>query len=554
MANITISIGEENFELLRKNNSYYIDKTKFIIELLQNKFKVNLIIRPRRFGKTLTMSMLKNFFDIRKNSIEIFEGLQILNHKGLCSQWMNQWPVLFLSFKDITSNQFQKSYDQLVYNIASLCIEHTYLAKSDKVDQSDKNCFIRLKNKIATETEVRNSLFMLTRMMYMHYGKPVILLIDEYDVPLSKASEYEYYQEMLDIIRSLMNTSFKTNDFLQFAVVTGCLRIARESIFTGTNNFVVNSIYDGDYMDTFGFTESEVKKILEDTNLDKHINDMKKWYDGYCFGKYEMYCPWDIINYTVALRKDSKKRPKNYWKDTSHNDIIKKFIGYKNIDVNKKFELLLSDKEIKVSLNEDLNYNFEQASEKDFWNILYLTGYLTTTGNNKNLNLGEVYLKIPNEEIKTIFHDTIVEWFQETAQGWNKKALFIAVWNKDAEKITIELTKLLRKTISYYDYKEDFYHAFLAGIFAGGGYKVESNKEHGEGRSDIVIKDYGEGKVAIFEVKHSSIKENLYKDCNEALQQISNRQYAEEFIEDYEQVICFGISFYKKQCKVILLH
>lgn len=336
MTKIRIPVGEENFEFLRKKKSYYVDKTRFIAELLDEDFKVNLITRPRRFGKTLNMTMLEAFFDIRKDSKGIFTDLEIMKHEELCAEWMNQWPVLFLSFKDVANDNFEDSYEQMALNLADLCVEHAYLLDGDKVDKDDKDRFSRLKAGRATEVELRNSLFIITRMMYAYYGKPAILLIDEYDVPLSKASEYGYYPKMLNMIRSIMSTSFKTNRFLQFAVITGCLRIAKESIFTGVNNFKNNSIAGSHYLDSFGFTEEEVEQMLRAAGLIDRLSSVKQWYDGYHFGKYDIYCPWDVLNYVADVLHEPDKAFGNYWKDTSHNSIIKQFVGRDGMDVNDK--------------------------------------------------------------------------------------------------------------------------------------------------------------------------------------------------------------------------
>lgn len=413
MSDLMIPVGEENFEKIRIRGFYYIDKTKLIAELLKDSFTVNLITRPRRFGKTLAMSMLKCFFDIRKDSRELFEGLEICGYEAVCREWMNQWPVLFVSFKDVTGSRYKDACDQLVFNLSSLCIEHEYLKNSDKVSNIDKECFERLMRRNASQTEVNNSLFVLTRMLYMHYGKPAILLIDEYDVPLAKANEYGYYQEMLDRIRIMMSTVFKTNDFLQFAVVTGCLRIAKESIFTGTNHFKANSIAGRRYLDCFGFTAEETEKILEDTGFMDHASDLKRWYDGYHFGAYDIYCPWDVLNYVSDLAEDSTMAPASYWKDTSHNDVIRKFMGRDDLNVNEKLELLLSGGTICVKIQEDMDYHLECASEDEFWSILYLTGYLTTVKQEGKKEKEESYLTIPNEEVKTILGNTIMEWFKE---------------------------------------------------------------------------------------------------------------------------------------------
>lgn len=530
MANIRIPVGLENFELIRTSGFYYIDKTRLISELVQDAFSVNLITRPRRFGKTLMMSMLENFFDIRKNSRTLFEGLEISKNKTLCTEWLNQWPVLFLSFKDISNNKLKTSYEQLIFNISSLYIEHDYLLKSEHINISDKECFSRLMMRTAPESEIRNSLFLLTRIMYMHYGKPVILLLDEYDVPLSKANEYGYYDDMLDIIRSLLSTVLKTNPYLKFAVVTGCLRIARESIFTGANLFVMNSIYEGGHMDAFGFTENEVKKLLADAGFENQLPEMKKWYDGYRFGQYEIYCPWDVVNHVAALFKMPDKRPGNYWKDTSHNNIIKNFIGDPDIHVNDQFETLLAGGKISVYIKEDLTYHLEAFEDKEqyFWSILYLTGYLTKakeTPVQPESDSKLVSLQIPNEEIKTIFADTIAEWFRDTMKIQDRKALFAAWWNGDAYELTEMISEILFETISYFDYREDYYHAFLTGLFAGAGYNVSSNSESELGRADIIIKDRKNRRAIIIETKRSDTKAQMQSDCQKALKQIQSNQY-----------------------------
>ena len=555
MANIVIPIGEENFELFRQSGGYYIDKTKLVVDLLQDQFKVNLITRPRRFGKTLAMSMLKNFFDIRKDSRALFEGLTVSEHEELCREWMNQWPVLFISFKDVANSTFEASYDQLAYNISSLCVEHAYLMESDKVNDGDRRRFQRLRDGEATEAEVRNSLYMLTRMMHAYYGKQVILLIDEYDVPLAKASQYGYYKEMLDVLRSIMSTSFKTNDFLKFAVITGCVRIAKESIFTGTNHFKANSIYGKYYLDCFGFTEEEVEQIAKDAGVSDHIPAMKQWYDGYHFGPYDIYCPWDVINYVCDLGADPKMRPESYWKDTSHNDIIHRFIGKDGIEVNDKFETLLSGGYVKVRISEDSTYDLENATESDFWGILYLTGYLTPdreAEKEEKPEAGEVCLKIPNEEVRTIFGDTIVEWFKEImpVRAGERRDMFTAWWNGEEEIVTEAVSEILSDSISYYDYKEDFYHAFVAGLFSGAGYIVSSNAENGLGRADVVVKDRKNRAAIIVEAKYSKTEEAMEEDCRKALQQIDLKQYAKKFLKGYKKILCYGAVFHDKDCLI----
>ncbi len=555
MTKIRIPVGEENFEFLRKKKSYYVDKTRFIAELLDEDFKVNLITRPRRFGKTLNMTMLEAFFDIRKDSKGIFTDLEIMKHEELCAEWMNQWPVLFLSFKDVANDNFEDSYEQMALNLADLCVEHAYLLDGDKVDKDDKDRFSRLKAGRATEVELRNSLFIITRMMYAYYGKPAILLIDEYDVPLSKASEYGYYPKMLNMIRSIMSTSFKTNRFLQFAVITGCLRIAKESIFTGVNNFKNNSIAGSHYLDIFGFTEEEVEQMLRTAGLIDRLSSVKQWYDGYHFGKYDIYCPWDVLNYVADVLHEPDKAFGNYWKDTSHNSIIKQFVGRDGMDVNDKFEMLLSGRSIRERITEDSTYYFENAAENDFWSILYFTGYLTIDRVSMTEAVsddGRVYLKIPNEEIRTIFGDSIVEWFRETIgiKTAERNEMFAAWWNGDEKKVTDAVSVILSDTISYYDYNENYYHAFIAGLFSGAGYLLSSNDENGIGRSDVIVKDRKTRKVIIIEIKHSDMENQMETDCRKALQQIDLKKYASRYLNGYKTVQCYGAAFFQKKCLI----
>ncbi len=555
MTKIRIPVGEENFEFLRKKKSYYVDKTRFIAELLDEDFKVNLITRPRRFGKTLNMTMLEAFFDIRKDSKGIFADLEIMKHEELCAEWMNQWPVLFLSFKDVANDNFEDSYEQMALNLADLCVEHAYLLEGDKVDKDDKDRFSRLKAGRATEVELRNSLFIITRMMYAYYGKPAILLIDEYDVPLSKASEYGYYSKMLNMIRSIMSTSFKTNRFLQFAVITGCLRIAKESIFTGVNNFKNNSIAGSHYLDSFGFTEEEVEQMLRAAGLIDRLSSVKQWYDGYHFGKYDIYCPWDVLNYVADVLHEPDKAFGNYWKDTSHNSIIKQFVGRDGMDVNDKFEMLLSGRSIRERITEDSTYYFENAAENDFWSILYFTGYLTidrVSTAEAVSDDGRVYLKIPNEEIRTIFGDSIVEWFRETIgiKTAERNEMFAAWWNGDEKKVTDAVSVILSDTISYYDYNENYYHAFIAGLFSGAGYLLSSNDENGIGRSDVIVKDRKTRKVIIIEIKRSDMENQMENDCRKALQQIDLKKYASRYLNGYKTVQCYGAAFFQKKCLI----
>ena len=479
MKKLNIPVGISDFREIRENGYYYIDKTFLIYELLKTPAtKVTLITRPRRFGKTLGMSMLADFFDIRKESSSLFEGLDISEKASICNEWMNQYPVIFLSLKDIDGLTFEDAYGQLVAQIADLYKEYTYLLECAEIDEDDKKIFLDLKAGKADKVQITRSLGTLMKMLQIYYHKPVILLLDEYDVPVAKASNHGYYNEMLDIMKGIMSTALKDNQALRFAVITGCLKIAKESIFTGTNNFVSDTIRDSRYNEYFGFTQTEVDKILNDSGCIEHAENVREWYDGYHFGEVDVYCPWDVMNYLRDLQHDIMAKPESYWKNTSDNAIIRSFIEYAGTNITKKMETLLAGNYIIQNIDENLTYDYLHSSEENLWSILYLTGYLTRVRESElqaQIPEGTVALQIPNAEIKEIFETTVIKWFSDTAKNWNRNALFQAVWNSDVESLTVEMNILLRKTISYHDYKEDFYHAFLAGIFTGAGYAVESN-------------------------------------------------------------------------------
>ena len=549
MKNINVPVGISNFEKIRQDGYYYVDKTGLIKDMLKNKIpEVTLITRPRRFGKTLAMSMLASFFDIRRDSKKLFQGLNISKEQQLCNDWMNQYPTLFLSFKDVDGTIFENALGLLQFTIAELCKKHTYLIESDVVDQDDKETFRKLKSMGSNLPELQGSIIMLMNMMKAYYNKPVILLIDEYDVPIAKASSNGYYKEMLEVMKAMLSTALKDNEALKFAVVTGCLKIAKESVFTGTNNFVSDTISSERYNEYYGFIQKDVDQILQDAQIEEKASDIKEWYDGYRFGEFDVYCPWDVMNYLWDLTNNQNAKPVSYWKNTSDNAIIRSFIDYSGAAIKKKLEILISGGSIRQQIEENLTYDYLHSSEENLWSILYLTGYLTNASEQDTD--GTIELKIPNKEIKEIFETTVKKWFEDNAKTIDRKELFDAVWTGNADILTKQIGTLLRMTISYHDYKEDFYHAFLAGIFAGAGYVVESNKEHGEGRSDIVIYDDYEGKVAIFEAKKSQNPEEMKLDCEKAIKQINEKMYANEFEDAYDEILCYGISFFKKRCLV----
>ena len=553
MKNLNIPVGISDFEKIRREGFYYIDKTGLVKELLNPKpAEVTLITRPRRFGKTLAMSMLENFFDIKKNSRELFAGLEISSSEELCSQWMNQCPTVSLSFRQVDGLDFSSAYDMLTMVISNLFNRHRYLLESQEISEFQKTAFVQIASQKATAGEIKNSLILLTDMMQTYYGKKVLLLLDEYDVPVAKANNNGYYEEMLDVMKGLMQ-ALKDNRALGFAVVTGCMKIAKESIFTGTNNFVSDTIADSRLNEYFGFVQREVDQILADGEITDKRELIKQWYDGYHFGDWDVYCPWDVMNYVLELQHNPQAKPAGYWKNTSDNAIIRSFIDYAGGSITRKLEILMEGGYIIQQIDKNLTYDYLHSSEDNLWSVLYLTGYLTQVRPetlNRELPAGSAALQIPNAEIREIFETTVIRWFDDSAKTWNRNHLFAAVWNGDSGAVTKEMTALLRRTISYHDYREDFYHAFLAGIFTGAGYMVDSNKEHGEGRSDIVVYDPVNSRVAVFEAKYAKTMEKMEAECERALNQINDRMYTKEYEEDYDHILCYGISFFRKRCMV----
>lgn len=548
-----VGVGESDFAALRRSGKYYVDKTAVMYELVEEtENKVTLFTRPRRFGKTLMMSMLSNFFSIRKDSREIFEGLRITAYKEFCEKWMNQSPVLFLSYKDVEAETFEGAYRMLKTKLADLCKELDFLLEETAVNSADRDIFRKLMFKTAEEDDVKNSLKTIMRMLYAVYGRKTILLIDEYDVPLARVSEKNtvengYYSAMLDVIKGMMGTALKDNEFLEFSVITGCLRIAKESIFTGTNNFASYSVLDADFSEYFGFSEEEVEKMLLAADRQDKADLIKEWYDGYIFGDSFLYCPWDVMNYMSALKKRENAKPKNYWKNTSHNGILLTFVKRTDFKVRGKFEILMNGGTITQTISDELTYDTLHSSEDNLWSVILMTGYLTKADAGEE---GEtVRLKIPNREIASIFEDTVVKLFQDTMDENCRKDMVEALWRGDEQEASEAISNLLWKTISYNDYHEDYYQAFLAGAFVGLGYEVESNKEKGLGRPDIFLKDDDNRRVIIIETKRSKKEDNLDQDCDRAVNQILSKRYAEG-LYGYTQILCYGIAFFQKEARV----
>lgn len=548
-----IVVGADNYEKFIRNNGYYVDKTELIYDLVANTGnEVTLFTRPRRFGKTLTMSMMENFFDISRDSKDLFADYNVFkNHPDFCKEWMNQYPVLFITLKDVEGLNFDAAYDMLKERISGICIKHSSLAENHKVAQADKNTFLKLTNKTASLGEIKCSLEILMRMMNAVYGKPVILLIDEYDVPLAKAEETnnkEFYRQMLDVIRGIMSVSMKTNEYLKFAVVTGCLRISKESIFTGVNNFACYSVTSRKFSRYFGFTREEVVEMLDAFGMADKLELIRRWYDGYIFGNTEVFCPWDVASYLSAAIDDEEEEPRNYWADTSSNSILDEFVNHSKIDASEKFEVLLNGGTITEDISEELTYDHIADSEKNLWSVLLMTGYVSKA--EISTGTGKTKLRIPNAEVADLFKNAVVAKFERTLDTGNVDAFITAMWNKDEQTATEMLTEILWDSISYFDYGEEYYHGMLNGIFTSRGFAPDSNDEAGLGRLDLRIRDRRKRTLLLLEFKRSDKEEYLDADCNEAIAQIFKKGYDKAMPEGYEKQLIYGIAFYAKIAKV----
>lgn len=560
MEKLNIPVGVSDFAELRSNGYYYVDKSGLIREMLTSSAaKVTLITRPRRFGKTLGMSMLENFFNIRKNSEKLFENLEISGNRELCDQWMNQWPVIFFSLKDIDGLDFQSAYDRLVVQLSNLCKMHVYLLQSEAIDPDDKKVFLELKAGTASEAQVGFSLNTLMRMMESYYRKPVILLLDEYDVPLAKASSNGYYKEMLSVIKGMMSTALKDNPFLKFAIITGCLKIAKESIFTGTNNLVSDTITDTRLNEYFGFIQKDVEQILRDAGSIDHLERVKSWYDGYHFGRMDVYCPWDVMNYCDTLLDELNAQPENYWVNTSSNDAVRKFIEEcDNGTTKREIERLIAGETIEKEIYQELTYQDMYTSIDHIWSVLFTTGYLTQKG---KIEGNRYKLAIPNLEIRSIYTSQIMTLFQENVKkdGQLLTQFCDALNQGNTSEVENCLNRYLRKTISIRDtfvkkqLKENFYHGILVGILGLKDYwGITSNRETGDGYSDIVVETENSQKGIILEVKYAH-DGNLEAASQKAVEQIEKTNYAQELQDEgIDTILKYGIAFYKKRCKVEL--
>ena len=552
-----LPIGIESFAEIRKEGFYYIDKTGLIRDLLNNWGKVNLFTRPRRFGKTLNMSMLKSFFEIGADET-LFEGLQISQETELCEKYMGKYPVVFLTLKGVDGLTFEEAKGRLRSVIREEMYKLRFLLDSDKIPESEKCVLIRFLDEQETDEDVKNSLKMLSSLLKQHYGQKVILLIDEYDVPLDKAFHNGYYKEMVSIIRGLFEHALKTNEYLQFAVVTGCLRISKESVFTGLNNFKVLSIVDRRFDEHFGFTDAEVKQLLKSYQLEHHFAEMKEWYDGYHFGNTDVYCPWDVINYVDHLCADPDAEPQAYWINTSGNAMVKRFVSKADKTTQREIEQLIAGEAIEKPVRLELTYEDIDKSINNLWSVLFTTGYLTHTGKTAN---GSYKLVIPNREVREVFILQIQEWFEQEIIEKEKttQPLCAAFQAGDAEEVCRNLTAIMGRMISVLDtkardeQKENFYHGLLLGLLRSEPtWLIMSNAESGEGFSDILVETDDPDAGLVIEVKYSPTLEGLEDACARAMAQIKARRYDERLRNDgRNDILAFGVAFWKKRCKVV---
>ena len=550
-----LPLGIENFEKMIQEDYYYIDKTGLIIELLKNQSEVTLFTRPRRFGKSLNMSMLKNFFSIHSDK-KLFDGLKVTKEEVLCEKYMQKFPVILISLKGIESLTYEGAFGMAVQVMNQAASEVDYLIDSKNLTKEDKEAFKKLLSGDIKETEFMGSLHKLSYLLAKHHKSKTVILIDEYDVPLAKAFTYGYYDHMVNLIRGFLGNALKTNEYLQFAVLSGCMRISKESIFTGINNFNIMSITDVEFDEYFGFTDEEVKKLLEDYELSNHYESTKNWYDGYHFGNVDVYCPWDVICHCRKLLADPKIEPQNYWMNTSSNDIVKKIIEKTNhLTTKREIERLVAGEEITKELHQELTYEEMYTSIDNIWSVLFTTGYLTQRGRAEG---NRFRLVIPNMEIRNIYTSQIMNWLKANIakDGETLGLLCDALQQGNAPKVEEYFTAYLKKTISIRDtfarknLKENFFHGILLGILGmKEQWAVFSNREAGDGYSDIMIETDDDTGI-IIEVKYAH-DGDLDAGCKEALRQIEDTRYEEELRDEgMERILKYGIACYKKRCKV----
>ncbi len=568
MANsLKLPVGIDDFRKLRESHFYYVDKTRLIEQLLLNWSEVTLFTRPRRFGKTLNMSMLKSFFDIGTDEA-LFDGLYISGNKELCDEYMGKYPVIFLSLKGVEGLTYEEAFEAFVRIMGKEVNRVSFLADSDKLTQIEREQYkgltIMKNGRLAFDKEkLISSLQLLSQLLYKHYGKKTVILIDEYDVPLDKAFQNGYYNEMVSLIRGLFGQALKTNEFLQFAVLTGCLRISKESIFTGLNNFKVMSITDSRFDEQFGFTDEEVRKLLSDYGMDSHFDEVKEWYDGYHFGRADVYCPWDVINHVDHLRDDGDAKPQTYWINSSGNSLVRRLINRADSSTKDEIERLIAGEAIEKVIRQDLTYDEIENSIDNIWSVLFTTGYLTKVGEVK-LADSESYaykLIIPNKEVREVFVLQIQEWFKAVVANDNDtmKLLSKAILDKDEMILARQLNIVMGRMISILDtkapddMKENFYHGLLLGLLRGSNpeWLIRSNRESGDGFSDILIKPENPDLGIVIEVKYAKEFKKLDAACDAAMAQIKEKRYDETLRDEGRcDILAYGIAFCRKRCRV----
>ena len=563
-----LPVGIDDFRKLRESHFYYVDKTRLIEQLLLNWSEVTLFTRPRCFGKTLNMSMLKSFFDIGTDKA-LFDGLYISGNKELCDEYMGKYPVIFLSLKGVDGLTYEEAFEAFVRIMGKEVNRVSFLADSDKLTQIEREQYkgltIMKNGRLAFDKEkLVSSLQLLSQLLYKHYGKKAVILIDEYDVPLDKAFQNGYYNEMVSLIRGLFGQALKTNEFLQFAVLTGCLRISKESIFTGLNNFKVMSITDSRFDEQFGFTDSEVKKLLSDYGMDSHFDEVKEWYDGYHFGRADVYCPWDVINHADHLRDDGDAKPQTYWINSSGNSLVRRLINRADSSTKDEIERLIAGEAIEKVIRQDLTYDEIENSIDNIWSVLFTTGYLTKIGEVK-LADSESYaykLVIPNKEVREVFVLQIQEWFKAVVANDNDtmRLLSKAILDKDETVLARQLNIVMGRMISILDtkapddMKENFYHGLLLGLLRGSNpdWLIKSKRESGDGFSDILIKPENPDLGIVIEVKYAKEFKGLDAACDAAMAQIKQKRYDETLRDEGRcDILAYGIAFCRKRCRVV---
>lgn len=559
---IKLPVGIEDFKEIRQEEFYYIDKTKLLEQLLEKWGKVNLFTRPRRFGKTLNMSMLRYFFEIGTDE-SLFDGLYIKNNKKICDEYMGKFPVIFISLKNVEGLDFETALYRFVEIIGREAERFYFLLDSEKLTVNEKERYKTLicldNGRYSMDVNIlASALRLLSELLYKHYGKKTIIIIDEYDVPLDKAFQNGYYREMVSLIRAMFGDALKTNDFLQFAILTGCLRVSKESIFTGLNNFKVLSIADTRFDEQFGFTDEEVQTLLESYGLLKHISETKEWYDGYHFGDADVYCPWDVINHVDRLCGEPDAKPQPYWINTSGNGLVKRFIDKANKTTRDEIERLVSGETIEKQVSLELTYDEIDTTIDNLWSVLFTTGYLTQTGMTES---GAYKLVIPNKEVREVYKLQIQEWFKRTVMSNTEqlKNFWKAFDGGDTKAVENYLNRTLSNSISVFDTKardeekESSYHTILVGLLVGNAdWLVKSNVEAGDGFADIIVETEDFDAGIIIELKYSKTFSGMDKACEKAITQIKEKRY-DEYLknDDRHDIMIYGIAFCKKKCKVI---